>query len=488
MTTEGRTANSEQWSEELVELRRAQALHAGEARVLEMIAEDAPLAETLRALARAFEAHADGMLATVLLVEDGRVRHGASPSLPEAWARAVDGEPIGPNRGSCGTAAFLKEPVIVSDIEHDPRWALYAQGALALGLRACWSIPVLDQRREVLGTFAFYYTSPREPTAALLGLATRASHIVTVAIERHRQRAQEQRLERELAELRGREQLHAVLDLAPSAVAITRDGTVRYANRKFVELFGFGVGGNARDRVVDTSVRDRILADIAAGRPAQDIELKARSQSGELLDLLAAYRPFEYEHLPSVLLYLVDVTRLKEAQRTAEVAMRTKTVFLNSMSHEIRTPLNAILGYAQLLQRDGNLTDEQRRTIDVVDSSGRHLLKLINDLLTLAATEQSGSDGPATHAGPNIRDTLADDQDPEPAARASHLAALVPRLPGSLVQMLRTAAVEARAGRIGELAKEARAHSEDAALEIERLVEEFRYETLLDALKGGEHD
>jgi len=387
VTTQGRTAIPEEVQEELGELRRAQALHATEARVLEMIAEQVPLPQTLEALARAFEAHADGMLASVLLVEDGRVHHGASPSLPEAWAQTVDGEPIGPNRGSCGTAAYLKEPVIVSDIEHDERWALYRDAALRFGLRACWSIPILDRRREALGTFAFYYTSTREPTAELLALARRAGHLATLAIEQQRQRVEQKRLEHEVYELRQREQLHAILEVAPTAVAITREGTVRYANQKFVELFGFGSGANARSRVLDPGIRERILADIAAGRAAQDLELRALAQGGQVLDLLAAYRPIEYEQRPSVLLYLVDVSRMKEAQHAAEAATRAKALFLAKMSHEIRTPLNAILGYAQLLRNDDNLTEAQRRTVEVIDSSGSHLLALMNDILDMSALE-----------------------------------------------------------------------------------------------------
>jgi PAS domain S-box-containing protein len=643
VTTQGRIAVSEDVQKELVELRRMQALHATETRVLEMIAEQVPLPQTLDALARAFEAHADGMLASVLIVEDGRVRHGASPSLPAAWAQVVDGEPIGPNRGSCGTAAYLKEPVIVSDIEHDERWALYREAALRFGLRACWSIPILDRQREVLGTFAFYYSSTREPTPELLALARRGGHLATLAIEQQRQRAEQKRLEHELNELRQREQLHAILEVAPTAVAITRDGAVRYANRKFVELFGFGSGASARARVVDPGIRERILADIGAGRAAQDLEVRALAQGGQVLDLLAAYRPIEYEELPSVLLYLVDVSRMKEAQHAAEAATRAKALFLAKMSHEIRTPLNAILGYTQLLRGDDNLTEAQRRTVEVIDSSGSHLLALMNDILDMSALEGGRAtlaDAPfdlvallqdlavqfgamasekrlafeceldpslprslagdaakirqiignllgnavkftekgsvrlhavaarelgarsrvtisvedtgrgiaasdrqrifeaftypgdaaglggaglglaisssfarllagaldvesepgqgsrftfsfeaecdaATDEGSAPRDTLVDAAAPLVLPEGASLSALVTELPPALVSELRAAAVEARIGRIGELAEVARAHSARAALEIRTMMEAFRYEDLLTALQGN---
>src|SRR5258706_4793231 len=102
------------------------------------------------------------MLASILLVEDGEgARHAAAPSLAEAWIRVVDGQPIGPNQGSSGTAAFLKQSVIVSDIATDPRWVNYRDAALAAGLRARWSLPIMGPQHAVLVTFALYYSEPR---------------------------------------------------------------------------------------------------------------------------------------------------------------------------------------------------------------------------------------------------------------------------------------------------------------------------------------
>ncbi|HEV8551001.1 MAG TPA: histidine kinase dimerization/phospho-acceptor domain-containing protein [Polyangiaceae bacterium] len=486
MTAEDETKSVEAMRAELSELRRAAALRAGETRVLQLVAEEAPLVEVLTALAREFEAHAEGMLASILLVEGGRVRHGAAPSLPEAWSRTVDGEPVGPDRGSCGTAADSKEAVIVSDIERDPRWVHYRDAALGFGLRACWSIPIMNHAREVLGTFAFYYTSPREPTAELLALATRASHVATIALERQRQRTERRRLEREVYELRRREQLHAALDLTPSAVAITRDGIVRYANRRFVDQFGFTVGENVRARLLDERVGAKILDDVRQGIANAGMELQARAKSGEVLDLLVAYSPIEYEHLPSVLLYLVDVSRFKEAQHAVEAANQAKSRFFANMSHEIRTPLNAVLGYAQLVARDRNLSEDQRRSIDVIQSSGQKLLTLMNELLAMANV-----DAKRAHPPDQVFDLVSFSQGkrseppgPPPEARAARLSELVTSLPAPLVEELRAAAVEARAGRIAALADEVRPHSEAAALEIQALIQGFRYEELLGALEG----
>lgn len=113
-----------------------------------------------------------GMRGSVLLLDaDGvTLRHGAAPNLPEAYCRLIDGERIGPAAGSCGTAAYRREQVIVREIATDPLWASYKRAAEPFGLAACWSTPIFAADKSVLGTFAMYYDEPRAPTAADIGL------------------------------------------------------------------------------------------------------------------------------------------------------------------------------------------------------------------------------------------------------------------------------------------------------------------------------
>jgi diguanylate cyclase (GGDEF)-like protein/PAS domain S-box-containing protein len=116
--------------------------------------------------------------------DGANLRFGAAPSLPEEYNQAVDGLPIGPNVGSCGTAAYRKELVVVSDIAVDPLWVEGRDQALAAGLRACWSLPIFSTRGDVLGTFAMYYDAPRTPEKEDIELIERATHIAGIAIER----------------------------------------------------------------------------------------------------------------------------------------------------------------------------------------------------------------------------------------------------------------------------------------------------------------
>lgn len=166
--------------------RRFESQQAAEARVLQALGEGAPLDRVLTVLIEAIEESSDGLLGSVLLLdEENRLRHGAAPSLPESYNRAVDGIMIGPVAGSCGTAAFRKEPVIVSDIASDPLWETPRDLALSHGLRACWSTPILSGDR-VLGTFALYYREPRSPGPDELQLTERMTQLARIAIERRR--------------------------------------------------------------------------------------------------------------------------------------------------------------------------------------------------------------------------------------------------------------------------------------------------------------
>uniref|UniRef100_Q0HUL1 Diguanylate cyclase/phosphodiesterase with PAS/PAC sensor(S) n=1 Tax=Shewanella sp. (strain MR-7) TaxID=60481 RepID=Q0HUL1_SHESR len=156
--------------------------------ILSMLLNGAPLAEILHALVLKIEDQRLGTHASVLLLsEDGKkLLTGAAPHLPDSYNQAIHGVEIGPEVGSCGTAAYTGERVIVEDIEHHPYWALYQSFALAHGLRACWSEPIKDSQGKVLGTFAMYYEEVKSPTTADLTLIAEAARLASLAIERSR--------------------------------------------------------------------------------------------------------------------------------------------------------------------------------------------------------------------------------------------------------------------------------------------------------------
>jgi len=185
---------------EIEDRKRAEMLLAGEKRLLEMIARGDSRAFILDALCRLVEELASGSLSSILLLDSTgkRLRHGAAPSLPIPYTDAIDGGAIGPAAGSCGTAAYRAEPVIVSDIATDPLWADYRDLALAHGLRACWSTPILTSEGRVLGTFAMYYREPRSPTLREQDVIEQITHLASIAIEREQA---EERLRQAQADL-----------------------------------------------------------------------------------------------------------------------------------------------------------------------------------------------------------------------------------------------------------------------------------------------
>ncbi len=187
---------------ELVKAREKEdGFRAGQSRVLEMIARGARLPDVLARLVYLIEAQSEGMYCSVLqLSEDGKhIRSGAAPNLPEIYVKAVDGAPIGPKNGSCGTAMYLGKPVVVTDILDHPLWEDYYELAKLSGLRACWSTPIFSGAGKVLGSFAMYYREPQSPTGSEARLTEVATHIAGVAIEHERAEAQLQNTRAELA-------------------------------------------------------------------------------------------------------------------------------------------------------------------------------------------------------------------------------------------------------------------------------------------------
>lgn len=166
--------------------KQADVLRDGQAHILEMIATSAPLEDVLDRLMRLVESQLTGIFGSVLLLDKdgGHLHHGAAPSLSKDYTSAIDGVATGPKVGSCGTAAHRREPVIVADIMQDPLWEDYRELAAAHGYRSCWSTPILSHQGAVLGVFAMYSMTVREPTDAETRLIDFTTRIAGIAIER----------------------------------------------------------------------------------------------------------------------------------------------------------------------------------------------------------------------------------------------------------------------------------------------------------------
>jgi len=183
--------------------KRAEALLAGEKKLLEMLTRCASLSDVLAQLCLLVEENAGPCRCAVMLIDASGecFEHGAGPSLPQSFNDAIHGRPLDPEYGPCALAAQRKEQVIVSDFGSGTRWDThgFAQLASSHGLRSCWSTPIFSQQDQVLGTFALYWFEPGVPTREQAALIEQFTHLGSVVIERKRSEAALQRAQADLA-------------------------------------------------------------------------------------------------------------------------------------------------------------------------------------------------------------------------------------------------------------------------------------------------
>ncbi|MDQ7039900.1 MAG: ATP-binding protein [Rhodothermus sp.] len=362
---------------------RLERLLRGKAEMLEHIAKGRALPEVLDRIARWLEAESDtGALVSILVLHEDRVFHGAAPSLPEAYCRAIDGQRIGPAAGTCGTAAYHRTTVVTEDIATDPRWTPYRELALAHGLRACWSTPVLASDGEVLGTFALYYRKPGPPDTRDRELVALATHLTAVALERARQQALLQAREQQLtAVLEQAGDAMLMLDAAQRIVLFNRAAERLFACRA-VEVLGQPVlrllpGLDETLTTTETPVR---LAVRRCDGTRFTVELSATTITrGHETDTLLIVRD-----LTERLRYEAELIRAREE---AETMHRLKSALLTNLSHEFRTPLTAVIGFANLIREEVAAGTRLYEFATLISDGARRLLRTLDEVLDLAQLE-----------------------------------------------------------------------------------------------------
>lgn len=272
-----RSATPDDLSHTDIEDRKwAETLLAGENRLLEMLATGCTLAEILDALCRLIEDVSSKSLCGIVLIDpiSNRLRHGAAPSLPLSYNESIHGRPVNIYSGPCAMAASLKEQVIAADVASDTRWDTYGWRALAMahGLRACWSTPILSSDETVLGAFAIYSREPGSPTAQHQHLIGQITHLATVAIEHKYAEDKLRQSEQELRQL---------IDAVPQHIFVLGpEGSCLYTNLVAREYHGLSQDDPQGDHLamfVHPDERNIVLSEhqrlISRGSP---YELEAR--------------------------------------------------------------------------------------------------------------------------------------------------------------------------------------------------------------------
>jgi len=324
-----------------------------------MIAGGAPLAEILTNLCATIDAHSPGVISTVLLRDpDGRrLWPAAGPRVPAGWTSAISPLEIGPRAGSCGTAAFRKERVIISDIATDPLSRL-GPTAIAHGIRATWSQPLISKDDEVLGTFAMYYGEPRSPSPRELQLIEDAAHIAVIAIEGEKAQAA---LQKALADVqRSEEGLRTIVDaISQTIVVLGPDGKGLYANRPLLEFTGFTMeqlmtpDSTGRPGLFHPEDWDRLKDErgrgLARAEPFE-LEWRLRRKDGQYRWFLVRYHPLRDKEGRILRWYasgtdIDDRKRAEERMQNENLALREDIVH-SSMFEEIvgsSVPLQRVL-------------------------------------------------------------------------------------------------------------------------------------------------
>lgn len=390
--------------------KRSDALQRSRSAVLEKLASGAELTEVLTALVKTAEVVSPEMIGSVLLLdEEGkRLRLAAAPRLPDFYNEAIDGLEIGDGVGSCGAAAATGKPVIVEDVQEHPYWAEYRELAAQVGIRACWSQPIIGSDNQVLGTFAMYYRKPRKPTEWESEVIRVNASLASIAIERKRME----------------ETLHASENRFRQLFNKAADSIFYFdANGRFLDINQLACDrlGYTPNELLEMSVSDidmnfgidslkTLFDDIQDGTPLTftsahqckdgstfPVEIKAGVlKTGDAKSYLALARDISKRKWVESLLQKslrkmeTEVTQRKLAEQNClirsdeiEQLSQQKDKFFSIIAHDLKSPFNALLGYTSMLsEKAENLSHQQMVEYSTdVHRSAQRVFSLLENLL-----------------------------------------------------------------------------------------------------------
>ncbi len=417
-------------------------------RILEKIAMDQPLKVIANYIVRAAEAHFQGCMASITVLDHkkGTLHQLAAPSLPKALQKALEGMPVGPEGCSCGVSAYTKREVFVPDFAKDPYWKAYHETALENNLKSCWSIPIISKNQEVLGTFSVYCESPkiplktdREIMADLSQLAALAIHQNQIGIEleasqrkleKYTQNLEDQvrartgelnatvqqlkesnlNLEDQIKEtqiaedkaLRSQTLISAIAQNFPKGIIVVFNQNLEIVYVEGEEL--------ERLHLKKSDLEGKRLEDIPEFSTAQIERIQAlvlQTLSGEHATDEITYNENVYS-INSTPLYsddkivwglfvysnITDQKMVQDELLKALISERElnelKSRFISMASHEFRTPLSAILSSAILIGKQNEPGKEERREkhVDRIKANVKNLVVILNDFLSLSKLEE----------------------------------------------------------------------------------------------------
>jgi PAS domain S-box-containing protein len=383
---------------DVTDKRKYEILLSGQKQALELAVNGSPLEAVFEVLVRTIEIHSDNRAVASIhtLDSDGRhLRHGAAPSLPESYNRAIDGIEIGPSVVSAGASAYLARPVVVTDIATDPLWENFRGLALDHGLRACWSTPIFSSTGRVLGTFAIYYRETSEPDPRHREVVALLSHTAAVIIERHVETQ-----ERLIAVKALRESEEKFRNLADSisqfAWMTDENGASTWYNQRwfaytgttFAEMQGWGWR-----KLLHPDHLERVLANLKhsleTGEAWEDT-FPLRGRNGEWRWFLARALPVRDAEgrIRRWCGTHTDITEQLKVEEELRRANQDLEQFAYSASHDLQEPIRNVSIFGELLRtRYGeNLDEEGLQYLQFMTDGARRMGMLVKDLLAYTQT------------------------------------------------------------------------------------------------------
>ncbi|MDQ6963081.1 MAG: response regulator [Mariprofundaceae bacterium] len=349
--------------------------------ILAGMVKNTPLKQSLESIILMYEKDVSGLRASILLRKGNHLHHGAAPSLPDEYCQAIDGVKIGPNVGSCGTAAFLAKRVIVSDIATDPRWEPYKELALPHQLCACWSEPIINLQGNVLGTFAMYYDSIKTPNEQDLATISAGASLALLAIEHDQQASQLKKLN------------DALLQAGESIMVTDNNGVIEYVNEAFTKATQYlpeeVIGHNPRilqsDKQSDAFYQRMWTSILTTGEWRGDLWNKRKG--GEIYPERLHIRAMKDAN-ERIINYVGTFSDISEQKAVEEAFRQTQKMealgtLVGGVAHNFNNILAGITGTLYLARQVGS-TDEVKPYLDSIDSLSWQAADIIAQLMAFS--------------------------------------------------------------------------------------------------------
>ena len=367
---------------------REKSMHASQetlrktSKILEMIAQGVPAGEVYDAIALLYESRHPGMRCSLLELKGDTLIHGGAPSLPKTYCEAVNGLKNGPNIGSCGTSTYTGKRVLVEDIATDPKWTNLKAVALPHGMRSCWSEPIKNSKRQVLGAFGMYYNRPALPNDLELADLEAGARLAGIVMER-------QQREDLLQKLYG-----AFKHTQDAIMLCDLEAQLEYVNPAFEKMTGYSaqeaIGQYIKILRSDQhppSFYEKLEAQDHAGQHWQG-EIIIKRKDGTFLEVERTVSPIFDQHGEAIFLVAIqrDLTehKLLEAKFTQAQKMEAIGTLVGGIAHDFNNILAGIMGNLYLLQmrfaQDADVTQKLTR----IEQLSERATGLIQQMLTFA--------------------------------------------------------------------------------------------------------